>query len=108
MDGLFFTGSVAAGVSIHRNWAEQPHKILALEMGGNNPLVAWNTSDPDAAAYAIIQSAFITAGQRCSCARRLIVSTDRPGDEIVERLVEMTRDVRVGDFRQRPEPFTKG
>jgi succinylglutamic semialdehyde dehydrogenase len=105
VDGLFFTGSVAAGVSLHRAAAENPHKILALEMGGNNPLVAWHVSDEDAAALAIIQSTFITAGQRCSCARRLIVPADGSGDRLLERLVEMTRDLRVGDFRQRPEPF---
>ena len=105
LDGLLFTGSVAAGVSLHRAWADQPHKILALEMGGNNPLVAWNASDESAAAYAIVQSAFVTAGQRCSCARRLIVPADATGDALVERLVEMTSEVRVGDFRQSPEPF---
>jgi len=42
-------------------------------MGGNNPLVVHEASDLDAAAYLTIQSAFITAGQRCTCARRLIV-----------------------------------
>ena len=105
VDGLFFTGSVAAGVSIHRNWADQPHKILALEMGGNNPLVVWNAGDQDAAAYAIIQSAFITAGQRCSCARRLIVPAGTAGESLLERLVEMTGEVRVGSFRERLEPF---
>ena len=105
VDGLFLTGSVAAGVSLHRAWAHQPHRILALEMGGNNPLVAWDVSDHDAAAYAVIQSSFITAGQRCSCARRLIVPADRSGDELLDRLVEVTRDLEVGDFRRRPEPF---
>jgi succinylglutamic semialdehyde dehydrogenase len=106
VDGLFFTGSVAAGVSLHRSWADQPHRILALEMGGNNPLVVWDAADEDAAAYAIIQSAFITAGQRCSCARRLIVPDDPSGESLLERLAGMTRDVQVGDFRRRPEPFT--
>ena len=105
IDGLLFTGSVAAGVSLHAGWARQPHKVMALEMGGNNPLVVWNASDHDAAAYAIIQSAFVTAGQRCSCARRLITSSGRSGDALLERLAEMTAEVRVGDFRERPEPF---
>jgi succinylglutamic semialdehyde dehydrogenase len=105
VDGLFFTGSVAAGVSLHRSWADQPHKILALEMGGNNPLVVWDAADEDAAAYVIIQSAFITAGQRCSCARRLIVADDRSGDSLLERLIDLTREIQVGDFRGRPEPF---
>lgn len=105
VDGLFFTGSVAAGVSLHRAWAQQPHKVMALEMGGNNPLVAWDFADADAAAYAIVQSAFITAGQRCSCARRLILGTGQSAKTVLERLVRMTRSLRVGDYRQRPEPF---
>jgi succinylglutamic semialdehyde dehydrogenase len=74
-------------------------------MGGNNPLVVWHASDLDAVAYTIIQSAFITAGQRCSCARRLIVPTGAKGDAVLDRLAEMTGEIRVGDFRQRPEPF---
>jgi succinylglutamic semialdehyde dehydrogenase len=105
VDGLYFTGSVAGGVSLHRAWADQPHKILALEMGGNNPLVVWDAADEDAAAYAIIQSAFITAGQRCSCARRLILPTGTAGDALLDRLVEMTTAIRVGPFRERPDPF---
>jgi succinylglutamic semialdehyde dehydrogenase len=105
VDGLFFTGSVAGGVSLHRAWGDQPHRILALEMGGNNPLVVWDAADEDAAAYAIVQSAFITAGQRCSCARRLILPTGTAGDAQLERLTGMTAAIRVGAYRQRPEPF---
>lgn len=105
VDGLFFTGSLAAGVSLNRAAADFPHKILALEMGGNNPLVVWDVQDLGAAAYATVQSAFLTAGQRCSCARRLIVRADESGDAFMDRLVEMTRGIHVGDFRHRPEPF---
>ena len=105
IDGLLFTGSVSAGVSLHAGWVRQPHKLMALEMGGNNPLVVWDASDLDAVAYAVVQSAFITAGQRCSCARRLILPTGVAGDAVLDRLVEMTTEIRVGDFRERPEPF---
>ena len=51
--------------------------MLALEMGGNNPLIVDDISDFNAAAYLTILSSFITSGQRCVCARRLIVSEDR-------------------------------
>jgi succinylglutamic semialdehyde dehydrogenase len=47
--------------------------MLALEMGGNNPLVVWDVKDIDAAVHHAVMSAFISAGQRCTCARRLIV-----------------------------------
>ena len=68
LNGVLFTGSSAGGRSLSKLLAEQTGKILALEMGGNNPLVVHEVSDLDAAAIAIIQSAYITAGQRCSCA----------------------------------------
>src|SRR4051794_9612580 len=42
IDGLLFTGSARAGLALHRQFAETPQKILALEMGGNNPLVIWD------------------------------------------------------------------
>ena len=57
-----------------------PGKILALEMGGNNPLIVHEIRDPAAAVYLIVQSAYITAGQRCSCARRLIVVRGEQAD----------------------------
>src|SRR6185295_729544 len=83
IDGIYFTGSFNAGRAINRMLADQPGKILALEMGGNNPLLVHRAKDLDAAAYMTIQSAFITAGQRCSCARRLIVVDD---DGFIDRL----------------------
>ncbi len=73
INALFFTGSAAAGIAINKANAHRPGVILALEMGGNNPLVVWDAADLKAAALMTIQSAFITSGQRCSCARRLIV-----------------------------------
>jgi succinylglutamic semialdehyde dehydrogenase len=105
IDGLFFTGSVAAGQSLHKAWSGCPQKIMALELGGNNPLIVWDAADADAAAYLAIQSAFITAGQRCSCARRLIVAAGREGDRIIDRLAAMALRVRVGPWDSTPEPF---
>ncbi|HSZ54869.1 MAG TPA: succinylglutamate-semialdehyde dehydrogenase [Tepidisphaeraceae bacterium] len=105
IDGLFFTGSAAVGKSLSRAFAEHPEKILALEMGGNNPMIVHEAADLDAAAYLTIQSAYITAGQRCTCARRLIVPEGAPGDAFIERLVEMTRGIRVGRYTDDPEPF---
>lgn len=105
IDGVFFTGSSAVGLALSRGLAERPWKILALEMGGNNPLIVWEASDLGAAAYTVVQSAYITAGQRCTCARRLIVPEGRQGEAIVERVVEMMGRVRVGRWTDRPEVF---
>ena len=79
IDGLLFTGSARAGASLHKQFAETPQKILALELGGNNPLVVWDAKDIDAAAVIAVQSAYLTAGQRCTAARRLIVEDGQEG-----------------------------
>lgn len=105
IDGLFFTGSPQTGKALHRQLGGHPAKILALEMGGNNPLIVHAVADPDVAAYHTIQSAYLSAGQRCTCARRLIVPRGVQGDRFVERLAERTRDIRVGAWSERPEPF---
>jgi succinylglutamic semialdehyde dehydrogenase len=105
IDGLFFTGSSETGRRLHARFGGRPEKILALEMGGNNPLVVWAVEDLQAAAYLTIQSAFITTGQRCTCARRLIVSDDDRGEAFLRVLVEMTRRIRVGAYTEQPEPF---
>ena len=105
IDGLFFTGSAGVGKALSRQFADHPEKILALEMGGNNPLIVHEASDLTAAAYLTIQSAFLTAGQRCTCARRLIVPIGTAGDAFIAQLAEMTQRVRVGRYSDDPEPF---
>jgi len=106
IDGLFFTGSSAVGKLLHRNFGGRPEINLALEMGGNNPLIVSNVSDLNAVCYHIIQSAFITSGQRCTCARRLILPDgDEKADALLEKLVEMTKNLRVGLWNDTEEPY---
>ena len=105
LDGLFFTDSSATGNLLHQQFGGQPGKILALEMGGNNPLVVEQVQDLDAAVYTIIQSAFISAGQRCTCARRLLVPEGAWGDRLLERLVQVCASLEVGEYDRQPAPF---
>ncbi|RUO20298.1 succinylglutamate-semialdehyde dehydrogenase [Aliidiomarina haloalkalitolerans] len=105
MDGLFFTGSSTTGKFLHEQFGGRPDKILALEMGGNNPLIVKDVSDVDAAVHNIVQSAFITSGQRCTCSRRLFLPTGAQGDAILARLVEVTKNIVVGDYDADPQPF---
>lgn len=106
IDGLLFTGSANTGHILHRQFAGQPDKMLALEMGGNNPMVITdNYGDLDATVYTIIQSAFISAGQRCTCARRLYVPVGEKGDVLVEKLVTATKKIRVDQPFAEPAPF---
>lgn len=105
VNGLFFTGSARTGLWLAEKFARTPEKILALELGGNNPLVVWHPGDHRAAALLTVQSAFLSAGQRCTCARRLIVPTGPSGDAFVAELVRFISTIRVGPFTDSPEPF---
>ncbi len=105
INGLFFTGSARAGAALAEQFARTPERILALEMGGNNPLVVHRVADLQAAAMLTVQSAYLTAGQRCTCARRLIVPAGDEGGRFLAALVEMIRRIRVGASTGRPEPF---
>jgi len=96
LDGLFFTGSSSTGAVLSKQFAKTPSKILALEMGGNNPLVVGDVANIDAAVYNIIQSAFISAGQRCTCARRLIVIRNQHSNSLLQRLIEVSSSIVVG------------
>ncbi len=104
-DGILFTGSYQTGVALRRLWVEEPGKMLALELGGNNPLIVHAAGDLEAAATLTILSAFLTAGQRCSCARRLIVPEGAGGDAFIERLLTRMDGIRVGLPDDSPEPF---
>jgi succinylglutamic semialdehyde dehydrogenase len=104
IDGLLFTGSARAGMALHKQFAETPQKMLALELGGNNPLVIWGTKDLDAAAIIAVQSAYLTAGQRCTAARRLIVQ-DGHEAPVLERIGGLIDRMIVDEPFADPQPF---
>jgi len=104
IDGLLFTGSARAGCALHRQFAETPQKMLALEMGGNNPLVVWNARDVHAAAAMAVQSAYLSAGQRCTAARRLIVE-DGQHEALIETILKLIDRLIVDHPHASPTPF---
>jgi len=104
IDGLLFTGSAATGTFFHKHFAGRPETILALEMGGNNPLIVWEAEDVEAAGDIAALSAFYTTGQRCSCARRLIVPEGDYGDAVVEAVVARARGLSIGAWNE-PDVF---
>lgn len=103
--GLFFTGSWKTGHWLSEQFLQQPGKILALEMGGNNPLIVDEVENYKASAYITIQSAFLSSGQRCTCARRLIVPGGEKGDRFIHELRQMMGKIRVGHYNDNPQPF---
>ncbi|BDW82069.1 N-succinylglutamate 5-semialdehyde dehydrogenase [Erythrobacter sp. Dej080120_24] len=104
VDGVLFTGSAQAGIAINRKLAANPGKIVALEMGGNNPIVVIETPRMKEAATLVIQSAFTTAGQRCTAARRLVVKNS-VYDELMAELIPMARKLIVAEPFADPAPF---
>lgn len=105
IDGLLFTGGAKTGELLHRAFAGRPDKILALELGGNNPLVWWDTEDLSSAAWTVIQSTFLSAGQRCTCARRVIVPEGSVGDRYIDAFASLTDRLVIGGPFDEPQPF---
>lgn len=105
IDGILFTGSWNVGQKLLEASSRYPKRIVALELGGNNPIVVHEAADKEAAAIITIQSSFLSAGQRCTCARRLMVPKSEDGDKFIERLVEKTKNIVVGAYTSTPEPF---
>ncbi|SET12395.1 succinylglutamate-semialdehyde dehydrogenase [Thorsellia anophelis] len=105
VNGILFTGSAQTGIALHKQLAGQVDKMLALEMGGNNALVVEDFEDLDAAVHVALQSAFLSAGQRCTCARRLLIKKGIQGDRFLARLIELTKQLTIGAWDSIPEPF---
>ncbi len=104
IDGLLFTGSARTGIALNRQFANRPDKILALELGGNNPIVVWDTADLNSAAVLVVQSAFLSAGQRCTAARRLIVR-DRIADRLLAEVKSLANRIIVDEPFATPAPY---
>lgn len=104
IDGVLFTGSAQAGIAINKKLASNPGKIVALEMGGNNPIVVIDTPKVTDAATLIIQSAFTSAGQRCTAARRLIIK-ESMYDAILDEVKLLIARIIVDEPFADPAPF---
>ncbi len=105
INGVFFTGSFKTGQILKKQFAENPGKILALELGGNNPLIIHEVSDLVAAQYQTLLSAYLTSGQRCSCTRRLIITNGSTAEPFVLGLIEIIKKLNIGRCTDLPEPF---
>jgi succinylglutamic semialdehyde dehydrogenase len=104
VNGVLFTGSTDIGITLNRKLAARPDKFIALELGGNNPLVVLDTPLVSEAAVLVVQSAFSSAGQRCTSARRLIVK-ESMYDALVAEVKAMADRLIVGGAFDEPAPF---
>lgn len=105
IDGLLFTGSAQVGHILHKKFSTHPEKILALEMGGNNALIIHDIDDLNATVHLALQSAFISAGQRCTCARRILVKSGQVGDDFIHAFISATKRLGIGAWNDQQQPF---
>ncbi len=98
LDGILFTGSWPVGRAILAANLDRPGRIIALEMGGNNPAVVLADADLRHAALECARAAFATTGQRCTCTRRIIVA-ESVAPRFLDLLSKITSNLLVGDPR---------
>lgn len=98
VNGILFTGSWPVGRRILEANLDHPGKIVALELGGNNPVVVMPDADLRQAAIEIVRCAFNTTGQRCTCTRRVIVHEDA-AKRLVPALCAATSRLTIGNPR---------
>ncbi len=97
---IAFTGSGAVGLEIIRSAAETPPgqthvKRVVAEMGGKNCVIVDSDADMDEVVPALVKSAFVYAGQKCSAAAR-VLAHDAIADILVERLAGAVEVLQVG------------
>ncbi len=95
--GVLFTGSYAVGKKIKQATLHQAHKILALEMGGQNLALVWKDADIAHAAQHCVRGAFLTAGQRCSATRRIVLHPSVAG-EFLEDFLAQIKNIKIGPW----------
>jgi 1-pyrroline-5-carboxylate dehydrogenase len=97
VDGVTFTGSFGVGMGIYRAFAEGKFvRPIILELGGKNPAIVSRHADVERAALGIVRSAFGLQGQKCSACSRIYIE-EPVYDTVVDRIVELTNNLTVGD-----------
>lgn len=105
VDAIAFTGSWAVGRRILEANLDRPGRIVALELGGNNPTIVMDDADLHLAATEVLRSAFITTGQRCTCTRRVIVH-EAIAARFITALSKGASNLIVGEPRATHPVFT--
>ena len=98
IDGVVFTGSTSTAKHIHRSLADKPGPIAPLiaETGGQNAMIVDSTAMVEQVVDDAIESAFASAGQRCSAVRILCVQKD-VADTVLKMLTGAIDQLKTGD-----------
>ncbi|ESP04667.1 hypothetical protein LOTGIDRAFT_146704, partial [Lottia gigantea] len=93
---ISFTGSTAVGKLLQQQCASTMKKT-SMELGGNAPLIVFDSADVDLAVKGTMAAKFRCGGQTCVCPNRLLVQAGIY-DKFVDKLTEtVNRDMVVGD-----------
>ncbi len=95
VDAILFTGSFAVGRALREATLDQPGKLLALEMGGNNAIAVLADADLDLAVAETALSICASTGQRCTCAGRIFVD-NQIIDAFTDKLIRVLQEIRIG------------
>ena len=92
---LSFTGSTETGVKLMAQSAPTIKK-LSLELGGNAPVLVFNSANLDQAVQGVMDTKFRNAGQTCVCANRIYVQSEIY-DAFIEKLKVKVEALKVGN-----------
>lgn len=95
INGIFFTGSVPTGIAIRKATAETPQKLVALEMGGVNPLAIWDDANLEVSAHAALTGFCLTTGQRCTGTRRILIHQN-VYESFKKQFIAITKKIHPG------------
>jgi acyl-CoA reductase-like NAD-dependent aldehyde dehydrogenase len=95
VDKVAFTGSTETGKLVMKDAADHIAKV-SLELGGKSPNIVFEDADLEAAANGVVSGIFAATGQTCMAGSRLFVQ-EGLHDELVERLAEKARDIKLGN-----------
>lgn len=101
IDGVLFTGSYDVGLKIKQDTINQYWKLLALEMGGKNSSIVLDDANIETAVYEIMNSAYLTTGQRCSATSRVMIS-EKLFDKFVDIFHEKSKKFSIGHPTENP------
>ncbi|MFG0328919.1 MAG: aldehyde dehydrogenase family protein [Phycisphaerales bacterium] len=104
LDAVMFTGSWPVGRKILETNLDRPGRLIALEMGGNNPAVVMDDAHLRQAVIECVRAGFATTGQRCTCTRRVIVH-EPVANRFLDAFVKAAGTIRVGPGRSEPPVF---
>jgi 1-pyrroline-5-carboxylate dehydrogenase len=100
VDGFVFTGSRAVGLQAFKSFTQTRPKPIITELGGKNPAIVAASADLEKAALGVMRGAFGYSGQKCSACSRVLVDRSIKA-AFLERLVEETKKIKIGDPTQR-------